>query len=673
MKLASVCPLDCPDTCSLAVTVEKDRVVEVRGSTANPYTAGVLCAKVSTAYPDFVHGENRLTRPLRRVGARGEGRFEPVSWDAALAQIHERVSAIIAAHGPEAVVPFNYAGPHGMLADGSMDLRFFHRLGATLVDRAPLCGGIRSLAYSSTYGDVPGMPPEQAVEAKLVVVWGNNLTVSNLHLHRVVKAAREKGAKVVVVDPKRIRVAEQADLHLAIRPGTDVVLAFALANELERSGAFDTAFIARWVSGFDAYMERVREWPVARASQICGVSEADIRAFAELYHRISPAAIAIGNGLERNRNGGSGVRAILALPALTGKFGTRGNGLVAKAGAAFPKTTDRLQRPDLVPPGTRRVNILDIPDLILDERASPPLKALFIYNHNPVAVLPDQNRVRKALSRQDLFVVGCEVAMTDSMAYADVVLPACTHFEYDDIYPAYGQQWLQRAEAVIPPVGEALPNTEIFRRLASRFGFDEPLFRDSDAELMDAAVDGDDPRLQGLRPSRIPTDRALPMTFDGEDAMLFRNVFPATGSGKIELYSDALEKAYGQGLPGYAPPAARHPLALVTPSSDKRINATFGGLSDSDGMPELEMHADDARERGLADGAVVRVWNDLGEVHLRLRISDATRPGVVYSPKGVWLRTSDTGQTTNALVPNHKADICDGACYNDTRVEVSAP
>jgi anaerobic selenocysteine-containing dehydrogenase len=672
LKLASVCPLDCPDTCSLSVTVENERIVDVRGSKANPYTAGVVCSKVAKVYPDFVHGANRLTHPLRRVGPKGEGRFEKLTWDAALDVIHARFSAVIATHGPQAIVPFNYAGPHGMLGDGSMDLRFFHKLGATLLDRVPLCGGIRGLAYSSMYGNVPGMPPEQAAQAKLVIVWGNNVTVSNLHLQRVIKAARENGAKLVVIDPKRVRVAEQADLHLAIKPGTDVVLAFALTNELERLGAFDDAFIERWVSGFDAYMQRVRETTLTEAAAICGVPEADIRALAELYQRASPAAISIGNGLERNRNGGSGVRAILALPALTGKFGVPGGGLIAKAGAAFPKTTDRLQRPDLIPAGTRRINILDVPNVILDEGASPPIKGLFIYNHNPVAVHPDQSRVIEALSKEDLFTVGCDVAMTDSMAYADIVLPACTHFEYDDIYPAYGQQWLQRAEAVIPPVGESLPNTEIFRRLAARFGFEESIFRETDAELMDAAFDGNDPRLAGLRPSTLPTDGALAMKIDGIDPILFENVFPDTPSGKVDLYSAALEEAHGQGLPGYSPVEAAHPLALITPSSDKRINATFGGLPDSDAVPELEMHPDDAAARGLQDGNAVRVWNDLGEVYLMLKITDASRPGVVFSPKGVWLRTSETGRTVNALVPNAKADICDGACYNDTRVEVSA-
>ena len=309
--------------------------------------------------------------------------------------------------------------------------------------------------------------------------------------------------------------------------------------------------------------------------------------------------------------------------------------------------------------------------MILDERASPPIKAVFIYNHNPVAVLPDQNRVIEALSSDDLFTVGCDVAMTDSMAFADIVLPACTHFEYDDIYPAYGQQWLQRAVAVIPPVGESLPNTEIFRRLAARFGFDEPLFHDSDAELMDAAIDGGDARLDGLRPSELPVDRAVAMKFGGEDAILFKNVFPATPSGKVELYSDSLEQAHGQGLPGYGPVESVHPLALITPSSDKRITSTFGGVKDCDATPSLEMHPDDAAARGLENGAPVKVWNDLGEVHLPLRITDAVRPGVVCSAKGAWFKTTDNGQTVSALAPATKADIAEGACYNDTRVEVA--
>ncbi len=668
---ASVCPLDCPDTCSLSVTVEGDRIVRVRGSRANPFTDGTICGKVARSYPEFVHGPGRLLHPLRRVGAKGEGRFERISWDAALDRIYERFTATIATHGPQAILPLNYAGPHGMLAVGSMDLRFFHRLGATLLDRPPLCGGVRTQAWLGTFGAVPGMPPEHVAHARLIIAWGNNVTSSNLHLTPLINSARRKGAKLAVVDPRRTKIAEQADLHLAILPGTDVLLAWAVTNELERRGALDREFIERHVHGFEEYMERARRVSAAEAADICGVPEAQIRRLAEWYAGLSPAAISVGNGLERNRNGGSGIRAIFALPALAGKFGVPGGGLVNGAAFAFPKTPRRLQRPDLVPPGTRRFNIVDVGKHLLDESLAPPVKAVFIYNHNPLIVHPDQTRMRRALLREDLFTVGCDVVMTDSLAYADVVLPASSHFEAHDLYPAYGTHWLQRAEPVIPLQGESLPNTDIFRRLAARFGFDDPIFQASDADLMDDAVDPGDARMQDVRPSHLPTDRALPMRFAGEDAVLFKNVLPKTPSGKVELASTYLEEKSGARLPAYRPNGSSHPLILISPASDKRITSTFGGLKHSDGTPPLEMHPEDARARGLRHGMMVKVWNDLGEVHLPLRVTDVVPPGVVSTAKGAWLRTSDNGQTVSALVPGHHADLSEGACFNDTRVDVA--
>jgi anaerobic selenocysteine-containing dehydrogenase len=419
-------------------------------------------------------------------------------------------------------------------------------------------------------------------------------------------------------------------------------------------------------------MQAARAYPAERAAEICGVPVDDIRTLARWYHDTRPAVIAWGNGLERNQNGGSGLRAIAALPALAGKFGVAGGGLVGGASHAFPKTLDRLTRTDFVPPQTRTINIIDVGKLLLDESLDPPLKALFVYNHNPLIVHPDQNRLRQGLAREDLFVVGIEVAMTDSMAYADVILPACTHFEHADIYPAYGQQFLQRAEAVIPPVGESLPNTEIFRRLAARFGFSDAAFRASDAELMDDALNLDDPRMQGIRASQVPLDAALRMEFSGEEPVLFQNVSPRTPSGKVELESAMLDARYGAALPAYRPLASSYPLTLITPASDKRITSTFGGLSVNDGTPVLEMNPADASIRGLVDGCLVKVWNDLGQVYLPLRVTAAVRSGVVSSEKGAWLRTSPNGQTVSALAPTHKADLADGACYNDSRVEVAA-
>ena len=419
-------------------------------------------------------------------------------------------------------------------------------------------------------------------------------------------------------------------------------------------------------------MEAARAYPPERAAEICGIPADDIRTLAGWYHEATPAVIAWGNGLERNQNGGSGLRAIAALPALAGKFGVVGGGLVGGAGHSFPKTADKLTRPDFVPPQTRTFNIIDVGKLLLDESLNPPLQALFVYNHNPLIVHPDQNRMKLGLKREDLFIVGIEVAMTDTMAYADVVLPACTHFEHADVYAAYGQQYLQRAEPVIAPVGESLPNTEIFRRLAARFGFTDPAFTQDDSELMDAALNSGDPRMQGFRPSQIPTDWAIKMEFAGEEPILFHNVLPRTPSGKVELESSALGTRYGSALPGFRPVLSSYPLALITPASDQRITSTFGGLSASDGMPTLEMNPADAHARGLTDGVSVKVFNDLGEVYLRLRITDAVRPGVISSEKGAWLRTSPNGQTVSALAPTHKADLAEGACYNDARVDVAA-
>ena len=671
----SVCPLDCPDTCSLSVEVQDGRLLKVRGSDANPYTAGVICNKVARHYPDFVHGDARLTHPLKRMGKRGSGSFAPISWAEALDAIHAGFSRAIAAHGPQSVLPFNYAGPHGELAGGSMDRRFFHKLGASLLARGPLCGIVRGTAYASLYGTAPGMPPEQLRHSDLIVVWGNNVTVSNLHLVREINTARERnGARLVVIDPKRTKIAEQADLHIAVQPGSDVVLALGLTAELERRGAHDLAFIDEWVDGYEAYMAEARKVTREQVFATCRISPEEFDRFADWYCAGHNIGVSVGNGIERGASGGSGIRAAMALQALTGQHGRLGAGVFAKPGNAFPKTTARLQRPDLVPEGTRTINIVDVSEKLLDRSLDPPIRAVMIYNHNPVATHPDQNRMREALAQEDVFVCGADVVMTDSMAYCDVVLPAASHFEYADIYGAYGQQYLQRAEPVIPCVGESLPNTEIFRRLAARFGFDDPIFRASDAEMMDDAFADADPRLHGYRPSQVPLDRALAMTAaGGEELILCKTVKPGTASGKIELFSQDLEQRFGFGLPRFEPPPQDLPLVLISPSSDKRTNATFGASAASDGLEALEINPADASARGIADGQTVRLHNARGQVHLKARLTEAVRPGVLYSPKGTWLRTSPTGQTVNALLrADLRTDIESGACYNETFCEVEA-
>ncbi len=614
--------------------------------------------------------------PMRRVGPRGSDRFERIAWDEALDIVHEKVSAVIERWGPQAVMPLNYAGPHGMLSGDSMSLRFFHKLGASQLFRRSMCGGVRSEAWAGTYGAVPGIGPEAAGNAKLNVVWGNNATVTNLHLVREIGAARRKGGRLAVIDPMRSKIAEQADLHLAIRPGTDVVLGFALAAELERLGAHDRSFIADHISGYDEYMALAREWPVARAASVCGIQGEQISTLARWMADADPLVMSPGNGLERGRNGGSGLRAAIALPALMGKLNAT-NGIVLAAGNAFPKTPARLTRPDLLPAGTRTLNILDVGRHLDRDDIDPPLRALFIYNHNPIVVHPDQNRLKRGLQREDVFTVGIEISMTESMQFCDIVLPAATHFECDDLYGAYGHHWLQRAEPVIRPPGAALPNTEIFRRLAARFGFDDPCFQASDKALMDDALDVSDSRLNGTRPSELPVGEAMRMTTpDGRPLVLFDTVMPKTPSGKVELLSDALAGRWGEHarLPAFRSSDATFPLALISPASDKRISSTLLGAGDAAGdAPPLLMNVADANARGLSAATQVRVWNDLGSVILPLRVTDAVPPGVVASEKGAWLSTSATGQTISALVSaDARADLSEGACYNDTAVEVCA-
>ena len=670
----SVCPLDCPDTCSLSVKTDGTCVLEVRGSKANPYTAGVICNKVMRAFPDFVHGANRLTNPLKRVGPRGSGQFEIISWDKALDLVHEGFTSAIRKYGSQTVMPLNYAGPHGELACGSMDRRFFHKLGASLLARGELCGLVRGSAYTSLYGTVPGMPPEQMRHSDLIIIWGNNVTVSNLHLARVIKAARDNhGAKLIVIDPKRTPIAEKADMFIQIQPGTDVVLALAMAAELERRGVHNDVFIDKWVDGYDAYMENARTYTTEMVSEICGIDYEIFRQFSEWYTAGKIVSVSVGNGLERGHSGGSGIRAAMALQALTGNHGQLGAGVFAKPGNSFPKSTVQLQRPDLVPEGTRTINIVDTSKVLLNKSMEPPIKAVFIYNHNPVVTHPDQNRMRRALAQEDLFIVGADVVMTDSMAYCDVVLPAASHFEFADIYGSYGHHYLQRAEPVIPRVGESLPNTEIFRRLAARFGFDDQIFHETDAELMDAAFAEGDPRLNGYRPSELPLEKALAMgTKDGADMILCDTVFPDTESGKIELFSQDLEERFGYGLPRFEPVERKYPLSIISPSSSKRTNATFGGCALSDGQEEVEINPLDAEMRGISDGDKLRVHNERGETLLIARITDAVLPGVLYTPKGAWLSASKSGQTVNALLDaDIRTDIEDGACCNEAFCEVS--
>lgn len=664
----AVCPLDCADTCSMSIGVKNGKVHEVRGSHVNPLTRGKICSKVATGLIHQVHGPDRLTHPLRRTGSKGSGSFEQISWDEALDEIHRRFQQIIDDYGTEAIAPLTYGGPMGILNHGSMATRFFNRLGASKVDASTLCAGVAGAAWESVFGNAGGIPYTELAESKLIVVWGNNITVAHLHLIKTLREARGRGAKLVVIDPKRIRIAEEADLHLPLLPGTDVVLAYAVAAELARQDALDTEFINDHVVGADKFLARAKEYPLEKAADICGLSLEDLGSFVKMWRDLAPAAISMGVAPERNRNGGGGIRAAFALTALTGNIGPVGAGPCDVSGF-FPVETAQLDQPDLAPAGLREFSVLDMPQYILKPGAETPIKAVFMFNHNPIAVHPDASNMQKALMSDDLFVVGSDVSMTDSMICADIILPASTHLEYGDLYKAYGHQYLQRSEAAIAPIGESVANTELFRRLAARFNFTEDCFSDSDDQLIDQAISPDTPAMNGRSAIDIRTDEAVDMTVGNTESVL-RGAELDTPSGKIELYSAALEADCGEGLPRYRPLNSTRRFVLVSPASEKRTNSTFGGVTGHDTDLFVEIHPEDAEELSLTDNQSVRLCNDLGEVELPAMRSDKVRRGTIYVSKGAWLRSFSSDQGINALIPAHRADIAGGACYNDTTVDV---
>ncbi len=667
-ELPSVCPLDCPDTCSLTVTLKTGKIDKVRGSKSNPFTSGSICNKVSKFYPDFVHGEHRLTQPLIRVGLKGEGIFKPVSWDEALDKVYAGIQGVIDKYGAQAVLPLNYAGPHGKLAGGSMDVRFFSRLASSDLDRSPLCGGVRSLSYKSTYGSAQGMPPEQIIHSDVILIWGSNVTVSNLHLMRSINRARKAGAKLVVIDPRETQVAKQADLFLQVTPASDVVIALKLLARLDKLGVLNQSF-GHGVIGSEAYLENAKQFEASDTLKLCGVEGSDFEKLVNIMKSAKRLCLSTGVGLERTRNGGAAIRAAQSLPLFIGELGELGQGILGSYSKAFNASAELQDKADTEYSKKRRVfNIVDVAKHLLDESLETPLKAVFIYNHNPIATHPDQNMMRKALAQEQLFSVGCDVQMNDSMKYCDVVLPACTHFEHSDVYSSYGHGYLQKADAVIQPVGESLPNTEIFRRLGQRFGFTDDAFTDSDEQLIDQAfavnfTDYGVDRVSQMMPEQVINMQPLDRCWLSEKVL-------DTPSGKIELYSKQLEIDFDQPLPAYREIQQTAEFILISPASAKRINATFGGSSAADNE-KLEINPHDAKLKGVVEGDKVSVTNALGSVLLVAKVTTAVAVGVVCCEKGAWCESSETGQTVNALISNSsKTDIGDGAAYYDTFVDV---
>jgi anaerobic selenocysteine-containing dehydrogenase len=666
--LHSVCPLDCPDRCSLDVRVEAGRVVSITGSRVNPVTDGFICAKVRR-FPDRLYGPDRLLHPMRRTGPKGEGRFERISWDEAIGTIAGRWSAILRSHGGEAILPFSYGGSNGLLTEGLFDARLFRVLGASRLART-VCAAPTGAAARALYGKMASVDLPDFARARFIIIWGANPKHSNIHLMPYLKAAREAGARIALIDPRRTLSGQYLDMHLPVFPGTDAVVALAMIGHLERTGRVDRAFLAAHATGAENLLEAARGWSLERAGAVARVEARDIAAIADAYAAADPALVRCGWGLERNRNGEASVAAVLALPAVAGKFGKPGGGYALSASSTYRVNHERLAGgPD---PPTRIINMNRLGRALLEE-SRPPVLALCVYNCNPAATVPDQNRILRGLRREDLFTVVLDQVMTDTALHADVLLPATTFLEHTDLSTSYGTYSVMLGEPVIPPLGEALPNGEIFRRLLEQLGpgddlaQGETLLREALAAIEGPLVGGAGGD-GGVRLERLRRERRLRFDFPGERPVQFASVLPNTPDRKAHLWPAEL----GPDPYGFLddPGDARHPLALISPATDRTISSTLGECNIKEAF--LEMHPDDAAARGLPDGATVRVHNTLGEVRVRMRLNGALRPGVVYLPKGIWNRHTKNGAVGTALVPDTVSAISGGACFNDARVEVSA-
>jgi anaerobic selenocysteine-containing dehydrogenase len=657
----TACPLDCPDSCTLAVTVQHGKLITLDGGHKNPVTEGYICAKVRK-FGERVYGPDRLMHPGIRKGRKGEGKFRRVSWDEALELVVERMQRAKAESGGASILPYWYGGSNGMMTQDNLDATLWRRFGTSRLART-LCAAPTGAANMALYGKMASVTYEDYPEARLIVLWGVNPSASGIHLVPYVREAQKRGAKLVVIDPRATPLARAADVHLAVKPGTDLPIALAMHRHLFATGAADTQFLAAHTHNADRLRERADEWTLARAAGVAGINAARLEEVAALYAATSPALIRCGWGLERNRNGGSAAAAILALPAVAGKFGVRGGGYSMSNSASW--NIDRTWI-GAAEPATRVVNMNHLGRALLDY-TDPPVKVLFVYNCNPAATVPDQRRVLRGLQREDLFTVVFEQVMTDTALYADVVLPATTFVEGYDFARAYGPIHIDLGRPVIDPVGEARSNADVFGELCTRLGL---LNEEEPAGELDLLV-----RVLDSLPGRIGADLregTSPAPPFGIRPIQFVDVFPNTPDRKVELFPPALASASRAGLYCYQadPATERYPLALISPSSERTISSTLGELPRAD--VKLLMHPSDAEARGLADGDIVRIFNELGEVHCALNVLPTIRPGTVSLPKGLWRRSTRNGVTGTALVPDTLEDLSGGACFNDARVQVAS-
>jgi anaerobic selenocysteine-containing dehydrogenase len=708
----AACPHDCPDACGVLITVEDGRATKIQGDPGHPVTRGFLCAKVAK-YLDRVYSPDRVLYPMRRVAPKGLAAdaasagespaptpsaasaqaWRRITWDEALDEIAARFRRIISEFGSEAILPYSYGGTLGALNGGSMDRRFFSRLGASQLERT-ICSAAGEAGLLSVLGVKLGTEPEQFIHSRYIIAWASNIHGNNVHLWPFIEEARRKGAKLVVIDPYSTRTAVCADWYIPINPGTDGALALAMMHVIIGEGLHDADYVAKYTLGFAELREKVRAYSPERVAQWTGIAAEDIRKLAREYATVRPSVIRLNYGVQRSEGGGMATRAIVMLPCVIGSWKEVGGGLQMSTSGAFGLNEDALRRPDLAPAGMqhppRSVNMVEL-GKALNTLSDPPVKALFVYNSNPAAVCPNHNEVVRGLKRPDLFTVVHEQFFTDTTDYADIVLPATTFFEHKDLQKAYGHYFLQISEQAIEPLGECRANVEVFRALVERMGFKDACFGESVDEMIDGALASKNPWLEGISRERLERERQVRLNFSGQGSVASGQLEPflpfakgkfRTPSGKAELYSEAIKVQGLDPVAEFMPPAeSRHggqgkafPLELLARKADNFLNSSFSNLPSIQQMEEtnlLEMHSADARTRGITDGETVRIYNGRGEIFLKARVDGAVQPGVV-SAKLNWAKLGPGFRNINVLTSEKLSDLGNSATFYSVLVEVES-
>lgn len=690
------CPHDCPDTCALVTTVENGKAISVKGAEDHPTTNGFLCTKVNR-YLQRTYSSERVLHPMKRVGEKGKGIFTRISWDEALDTIAAKFKEIVA-DNPQAIQPYSYAGTMGLVQGESIDRRFFHKLGASLLDRT-ICSSAGGAGYRITCGATMGTDPERFNEAKLILIWGSNVITSNVHLWPKILEAQRNGARIIAIDPYRSLTAEKCDQHIAPLPGTDGALALAMMYVIIKENLIDADYIEKYTLGFELLRERVMDYSPSKVAEITGLDEATITNLAREYATTKPSIIRLNYGMQRHAGGGMAVRTVACLPALVGAWREPAGGALLSTSGTFGMNTEALARPDLIWNHPRTINMSAIGDALTGfqrvqsfnakdaptevlEPLDPPIRAIYVYNSNPVAVAPDSRKVIAGFKREDLFTVVHEIFQTDTADYADILLPATTQLEQFDVHRAYGHMYVVLNQPAIEPLGEAKPNSEVFRLLAERMGFTEDCFKDSDEELIRQAITSPHPRMQGITLEELKEKGWQRLNVPERFAPFAEGNFP-TPSGKCEFFSETLAKQGIDPLPLYIPPretvqdapqlAKKYPLAVISPPAHNFLNSSFANLPSfvkAEKEPRLDIHPTDAAARGIKDGDRVRVFNDRGDFNVTARVTDKARPGVVVALSVWWKKLSGDGCNANDVTSQGLTDLGAAATFYDALVEV---